>query len=248
MSASPRALRNTIVFASYNEAENLQQILSSLAQNLGKDTLVVIADDSGKDYRSKLEEVCTKAFASSSAILEFNYSNEKSGRGAAIRRSFKDVSLRYPEVVKFIEADSDGSHRPQDILNLLNSASKSDLLIGSRYIKGSEIIGWSFTRRLLSKTLNTFIPKILKVKAKDLTNGLRRYSPEAIAIICSQEPKNSGFIYLSEVAKKISDSGLTIEEIPIQFEERLYGSSTVGAKELSTSLSGLFALIFSKNS
>lgn len=244
MSISLRVIRNTIVFASYNEAENLQNILTSLNGELGGDTLVVIADDSGEEYRSKLEEYCIAAFEGASAKLEFNYSNQKSGRGAAIRRTFIDVRSRFPGITKFIEADSDGSHRPQDIMNLLNSTSKADLLIGSRYINGSKIVGWSFTRRLLSKTLNTFIPKILRVKAKDLTNGLRRYSPAAIAVICSKKPNNSGFIYLSEVAKKISDSGLSIEEIPIQFEERLYGSSTVGLKELTTSLSGLLALIF----
>lgn len=246
MTTMAKKYNSAIVFASYREAENLEIILNELNGQLDEGTLVVIADDSGEEFREVLEETCNRAHKGSTAGLEFNYALDKAGRGAAIRRSFVDIHSRFPDVVRFVESDSDGSHRPADIVMVLNSESKADLLIGSRYLPDSQIIGWSLTRRMLSKTLNTFIPRILSVKAKDLTNGLRRYSPAAIEIIETTEAQNSGFIYLSEVAKKISDAGLTIQEIPIQFEERVHGSSTVGFKELTDSLTGLFALIFKR--
>lgn len=247
MSNKAKIYNNAIVFASYREAENLDILLTVLKDQLDEHTLIVIADDSGEDFRPQLEETCNKAFMGSKAGLEYNYAIEKAGRGAAIRRSFIDIHSRFPELQRFVESDSDGSHSPADIVKVLNSDSNADLLIGSRYLHESQIIGWSLTRRMLSKTLNTFIPRILSVKAKDLTNGLRRYSPAAIEIIEVTEAQNSGFIYLSEVAKKISDAGLSIQEVPIQFEERVHGSSSVGFKELSDSLTGLFALIFKRN-
>ena len=235
-----------LVFASYNEAENLAEILAELSPNLDDQILIVVADDSGKDYREHLEHVCKTAMVNSKAQIQFNYSDVKDGRGTAIRRSFQSIKETYPSIELFLEADSDGSHRPEDILRVLNFDSGCDLLIGSRYISGSEIVGWPFSRRILSKFLNSTIPLLLSVPAKDLTNGLRRYSHRAVDLILEKPARNRGFIYLSEVAETIARAQLDIIEIPIRFENRVHGSSTVGFSELFRSLSGLCGLVFQR--
>lgn len=235
-----------LVFASYNEAENLSEILTYLSPVLDNQTLIIVADDSGKDYQGHLEKVCKEAMAQSKAQLQFNYSDIKDGRGTAIRRSFERLKETVPSIEHFLEADSDGSHRPEDILKVMYSDSDCDLLIGSRYVSGSEIVGWPISRKILSKFLNTTIPVLLSVPAKDLTNGLRRYSPRAVELILEKPARNKGFIYLSEVAETIARAQLTISEVPIRFENRVHGSSTVGFSELFRSLSGLFGLIFQR--
>jgi dolichol-phosphate mannosyltransferase len=235
--------RSVIAFASYREAENLHILLSELAQSLNEQDLVVIADDSGVDYRLKLEASCQDALKDSSARLCFSYADAKSGRGAAIRRVFNFVFDNSDVAAIFLEADSDGSHRPDDILKVLNWTSKSNVVIGSRYSKGSRITGWPIGRRVFSKVLNFAIPKILNVSSTDLTNGLRRYDREAIAILLSQPQVNSGFIYLSEVAYLLSQRKLSIQDLPIHFENRLHGESTVGITEILNSLRGLWGLV-----
>lgn len=234
--------RNLLVFASYNEADNLALLLKSLDSKLTDETLVVIADDSGIEHRTYLEKTCLTSMPLNSRNLAFSYSQIKAGRGSAIRRAFQQSFDENNNLKFFVEADSDGSHSAEDILKILYSESEADLLIGSRYLPDSEIVGWSFSRRTLSKFLNKTIPRLLGINAKDLTNGLRRYNTKANEIMLRNEPRNQGFIYLSEVAKNISDSNLVIQELPIRFEDRVLGESTVGRKELWDSMIGLIKL------
>ena len=90
------------------------------------------------------------------------------------------------------------------------------------------------------------IPFVLNVPIKDITNGLRRYTPQALHQILLQEPINKGFTYLSEQAFVIHSSQLKLAEIPIIFVERVAGRSTVTWKEILTSLRGVLHLILLK--
>lgn len=235
-----------LVFASYFEAPNLSELLGELTGELDASTVVVIADDSGPDYRAELENVCRTALKGSKASLAFNYADIKSGRGGAIRRSFADLYAQYPDLNWFVEADSDGSHRAPDILTVLRGAGTADLLIGSRYIRSSKIIGWPLSRRALSRVLNWTIPKLLRVRAHDLTNGLRGYTRRAVEVIITEPPRNAGFIYLSEVAELLARRDMNIVETPITFNNRIHGTSTVGWAELTASLRGLTQLLLSR--
>ena len=113
-------------------------------------------------------------------------------------------------------------------------------------MKESSIIGWPIPRRVFSKILNSVIPFMLNVPITDITNGLRRYTPQALRQILLQEPINTGFTYLSEQAFVLHVSQLKIDEIPIIFVERIAGHSTVTWKEILTSLRGILYLLLLK--
>ena len=238
--------KSVIVIASYNEIEALPALISKISPSLNQNQLVIIADDSPIEIREELIERCKQEFKSDTSTLDFSFASNKSGRGAAIYRGIKYAQETYGNFDFYIECDSDGSHRPEDILKILNSESNVDLLIGSRYLSQSKIIGWPLSRTIFSKGLNLTIPKILKVPCKDITNGLRRYSNRAIQVLLGKTPKNSGFIYLSEQAQLISSAGLSISETPIIFENRIAGESTVGVKEIFNSFIGVMKLVISK--
>lgn len=238
-----RGITSFLVLASFREAPNLELLLSALAPRLHKSALVIVSDDSGANYRPTLEEACARAMTKSEAQICFSYSDNKSGRGAAVRRAFELIHKKSNDAEKYLEADSDGSHRADDIIQILQQDSEADLIIGSRYSPGSKISGWPLGRRIFSRLLNWTIPTILGVPSNDLTNGLRRYSPAAVAALLSKEPKNSGFIYLSETAYHIARSQLKIQDTPIHFENRMFGSSTVGRVEILMSVKGLLQLI-----
>jgi dolichol-phosphate mannosyltransferase len=238
--------KTVIVIASYNELDALPVLISKISPSLNQNQVVIIADDSPIEIRKELIEKCEKEFKSKSSTLDFSFSANKNGRGAAIYRGIKFAQDTYGFFDFYLECDSDGSHRAEDIFRILNTDSFEDLLIGSRYLPESKIIGWPISRTVFSKLLNLTIPRLLKVPCKDITNGLRRYSNQAIQVLLGSTPKNSGFIYLSEQAQLISKAGLTISEIPIIFENRIAGESTVGVKEIFNSFIGVIKLLISK--
>lgn len=242
-------VRRVIVFASYNESENLRVILNALLPQMSAMDAVVIADDSGPEDKARLVEMVTELGKLESFNLEVTSSETKAGRGAAIRRGFELATKKYPEASVFVESDSDGSHRPVDIIKIRDwDESDAGLVIGSRYLRESEIVGWTPTRRAFSRSLNFYLPRLLNVPLKDVTNGLRRYSRSAVTQILNVESKNSGFIYLSEVAQLLHVSGFNIVEIPIVFDDRLHGSSSVTWREIYDSLKGVLGLLLGKRS
>lgn len=232
-----------LVLAAFRENANLREILPELAMALPERTAIIVADDSPVEFREELFEISSQISSRWGIDVRLSLGGEKSGRGAAIRRSFDLAREMFPEAVFFVEADSDGSHAPKDVLRILSSTSAADLLIGSRYLPKSSILGWSCSRRLMSRSLNFLIPKLLKLPCTDVTNGLRRYSLTAVRRILDTEANTSGFIYLAEVASLIHRARLSIEEVPIAFDERRFGSSSVGFSELANSLIGLVHII-----
>jgi dolichol-phosphate mannosyltransferase len=149
----------------------------------------------------------------------------------------------FPSLEFVVECDADGSHRPVDILRVKESEVEADLLVGSRYLSESKIQGWPLSRRIFSRLLNFIIPRVLQIDIKDITNGLRRYSIDAVNEITAQPPANKGFIYLSEQALVINDQGLQIEELPIVFIDRTQGVSTVTWREIIASMRGVLGLV-----
>jgi len=235
-----------VAIPAYNESETLPIIVKELSRFLSEKDAILILDDSPFQIHTKTQSAVTAAVNNSKCLVFFSHHNGKSGRGAAVRRGMKLSIEKFPKLKYFVECDADGSHQVVDIVKLKSSEIICDLLVGSRYIKESSIIGWPITRRVFSKILNSVIPFMLNVPIKDITNGLRRYTPQALHQILLQEPINTGFTYLSEQAFVIHVSQLKIDEIPIIFVERIAGHSTVTWKEILTSLRGILYLLLLK--
>lgn len=232
-----------IVIPSYGEEFALPALLKSLASGLDKHSVIIVADDSLPEVRVRLVLSCIEAMSNSRGALVFSFSEEKSGRGAAVRRGMKLAKERFPGLVLLMECDADGSHRPEDILHMLDNLNVCDLLVGSRYLENSEIIGWPVRRRIFSKILNVLIPFLLQLQISDVTNGLRRYSIKSVDLLLESDATTTGFVYLSEQAALISRGGLLVKEIPIVFKDRELGSSTVTWREILSSLFGIIRLV-----
>lgn len=238
-----RSIKCVIVIPAYREFLALPHLLSDLSDSLRSCDLVVICDDTDDLEKKQIVESCEKALVNSKGFLAFSMSNVKSGRGGAVRRGMEFAVLNFPNLESVIECDADSSHRPVDIIKLRDNLAQVDLLIGSRYLPESQIIGWPLSRRIFSWLLNVLIPRILNLDLSDITNGLRRYSPSGLNAILSYPAKNSGFIYLSEQAIVIKGQSLSIDEVPTVFINRQEGKSTVGWKEILSSLNGVMKLL-----
>ena len=228
-----------IVIPAFNEMDSLPQLLGELVPELTSRDMIIVVDDSNPASATMTEERCRTVVVNAECQITFIKSATKGGRGGAVRRGFVYALNTCPNAHKFLECDADGSHRASDILSIYKSDSITDLLVGSRYLPSSRIIGWSFSQRFQSRVLNTLIPWILKLPLTDVTNGLRRYSRRAVEELLLFDPKSSGFIYLSEQAVIVHQSQLTVNEVPIVFAERRAGVSSVTSSELWQSLVGL---------
>ncbi len=231
-----------IAIPSYNENQALPILVSQLSKALNSSDALFIIDDSDTCMFDEIKDLCTDAMKESKGFLIFNNHKGKSGRGAAIRRGMQISVQQFPNLRYFIECDADGSHRIEDILFLKDSSDSSDLYIGSRYLKGSQIKGWPMSRRAFSRILNIVIPRMLNIDVHDITNGLRRYSNHAICEILKKNALTNGFIHLSEQALIIDRASKSIKEFPITFVNREIGTSTVRFSEVLNSLRGLYII------
>lgn len=124
------------------------------------------------------------------------------------------------------------------------NSSKTDLVIGSRYLNKSRITKWPLKRLILSKIINFFINKWLGLKLSDYTNGFRLYNRKAVEFLTKVPLKEKGFIALSEIAYRLKKNNFKISEVPIVFTDRTYGKSSAGLKEFVASLIGIVRIKF----
>jgi len=230
-------ITRAFILPTFNESETIGPLLEKLIPDLRQGEVIVVVDDSSEEERVKLRSVLQNYKA-----VKLLQGNMKGGRGYAVWRGMRYILEEFPETTHFVEADCDGSHRFEDIQKVSNIEEHHEFVIGSRYLSGSRIFGWSLSRRILSRTLNFLIPQILKIRVRDVTNGLRRYNRSSAKILAEKEPTTRGFIYLSEQAKVLKSRGITPFEIPIIFASRIAGQSSVTLKDLLVSLKGLLQI------
>jgi len=221
--------------------------LAILGPELNYTDAILVMDESPGEIFLKMQSSCIAAMSGAKCQLIFSNYQPKSGRGASVRRGILSAVKLFPNLQFIVECDADGSHRPVDIIKLIQSRNNADLLIGSRYMTESKIIGWPLSRVFFSLVLNYTIPKLIGVQVKDVTNGLRRYSKQAIELIVSEVPRTSGFIYLTEILVLVKNKKLSISELPTTFVNRVIGKSTVTFNEILSATFGL-VLILKKDS
>jgi dolichol-phosphate mannosyltransferase len=232
-----------VVIPSYNEIFALPVFLLELTTILSHNHAVIVMDDSEEKVAQQLRKNCYEVMSSSDIHFIYNWNGMKCGRGAAVRRGFELALQVFPNLVKIIECDADLSHQVSDIQKLDLIEPKYDLIIGSRYLPESRIIGWPINRRIFSRALNLIIPKLFGIPTTDITNGLRLYSKLSIEYICTFPQKNTGFIYLTESLTHLSKGGFKIFDVPTTFVNRTLGESTVRFSEIKESLQGVIKLL-----
>jgi dolichol-phosphate mannosyltransferase len=156
---------------------------------------------------------------------------EKSGLGAAYLAGFAWGIERGYETL--IEMDADGSHRPEDLVNLIKVSRANpgfDLIIGSRWIKGGAVRNWAKSRELLSRAANKYAKLMLNVGVNDVTAGFRVYKTSIIERIDFSTVLSQGYCFQIEMTRKVLSLKGKIKEVPITFIEREFGVSKMNMK------------------
>jgi dolichol-phosphate mannosyltransferase len=216
-------LRPLIVLPTYNEAENIAEVLKRVRAAVPSAAMLVV-DDSSPDGTADIARAMTAEVGN----VEILSRPRKSGLGSAYRDGFKWGRQRGFDVL--VEMDSDFSHDPADLPRLLKGVDDgADLVIGSRYVPGGEIPHWPWHRRALSKYGNKYSAAMLRLHVRDLTAGYRAYRGDMLDRIDLDAVRAEGYGFQVEMTYFVAGAGGRIVEVPIKFVDRVRGTSKMSS-------------------
>lgn len=217
-------MRTLIVLPTFNEADNIVEVLQKL-RAVVPEASVLVVDDASPDGTADLVEEVAEQIGDVSVMRR----PAKSGLGSAYRDGFRrGLSVGYDVMV---EMDSDLSHDPAALPSLLSAvADGAALALGSRYIPGGSIPDWSWYRRALSRWGNRYAAAVLGIDVKDATSGYRAYRAEALTNIDFHTVQADGYGFQVEMAYRVLASGGRIVEVPISFTDRVRGESKMSGR------------------
>ena len=215
----------SIIIPTYNESQNIINILKSIGSNLPKNLLTqaIIVDDNSPDGTGKIVEDYLKNLKKIAGYtIEIIHRKAKDGLGSAILNG-----IQHAKGDTIVVMDSDFSHPPQIIPKLIESVKKYkfDIAVASRYIKGGNIQGWSLKRKIMSKFATLIAKKGLGITAKDPMSGFFAFKKN---ILNGLNIDAIGYKILLEILVKTKN--VTITEIPYTFQDRELGSSKLNLK------------------
>ena len=231
-----------IVIPAYKESENLIPLCKAITATYPASEILIVDDSPDEKSVKLIEEFGDKT-------VSIIHRREKGGRGSAVIAGISVLLKR--EFDFYLEMDADFSHQPSEIPVLITKAQSCtlDLLIGSRYLNGSEILHWPLNRRIFSKFANKVARYLLKVPVTDYTNGFRLYSPAAAKVVVNDCGRlGTGFIALSETLVNIYYRDLKVGEIETKFINRMRGESSLSFNEIWSAFRGLFKIYKLKRS
>lgn len=202
-------------------------------------TKIIIVDDNSPDKSANLIK---KRFFYDKRVKLIVRKN-KGGRGSAVLRGFGE-GLRDKNIEFFIEMDADLCHNPKYLPILVKKCQKYDVVIASKYLKESKIIGLNIKRRIFSKLVNFYIKLMLGIPITDYTNGFRCYRRYILESIEFKNISSKGFIVLSEIAYRIYRNGFKFGEIPIMFRHYNSNQSNFNLSEIKEAFLTILRLRF----
>ena len=217
-------MRTLIVLPTFNEADNIVEVLQKLRAVIPEASMLVV-DDSSPDGTADLVEEVAEEIGDVSVMCR----PAKSGLGSAYCDGFRHGLAAGYDVM--VEMDSDLSHDPAALPSLLAAAADgAALALGSRYIPGGSIPDWSWHRRALSRWGNRYAAAVLGIDVNDATSGYRAYRAEALADIDFHTVQADGYGFQIEMAYRVLASGGRIVEVPISFTDRVRGESKMSSR------------------
>ncbi len=217
-------LRDTLVIVpTYNERENLPQLVERFAA-LALEADLLVVDDNSPDGTGQLADELAKRYH----WLHVLHRTEKDGLGRAYCAGFAWALERHYEFI--LEMDGDLSHNPADIPAFLAAAQNADLVLGSRYKNGIRVINWPLRRLMLSLCAARYVRVITGLPFTDPTGGFKCFRRRALQTIDLHAVRSNGYSFQIELTHKVWRQGMTVVEVPIIFTDRFHGTSKISRR------------------
>lgn len=210
-----------VIIPTYNERDNVERMLRTVF-TLPKDFHVLIVDDNSPDGTAKIVKELQEVFPQSLHLLE---RPGKQGLGTAYIAGFKWALAQGYDYI--YEMDCDFSHNPDDLIKLYDACTKggADMAVGSRYVKGVNVVNWPMGRVLMSYFASSYVRTVTGLPIHDTTAGFICYHRRVLETINLDRIRFRGYAFQIEMKFTAWKLGFTIAEIPIIFTDRTEGES-----------------------
>jgi dolichol-phosphate mannosyltransferase len=210
--------RVLVVTPTYNERLNVELVVARLRAAVPLADVLVVDDNSPDGTGGVADKL-----AASDPAVHVLHRPLKQGLGAAYVAGFQWGLERGYDVL--VEMDADGSHQPEQLPLLLAALQDADLVLGSRWVKGGSVADWPLTRMVLSRGGNTYVRVSLGLGLRDATGGFRAFRRGVLESIDLETVASHGYCFQVDLAWRAMKKGATVVEVPIEFVERVHGSS-----------------------
>ena len=214
-----------IIIPTYNEAENISSLFEALF-GLHPALKVLVVDDNSPDGTADLVKAAMAYYPNRLFILERQH---KAGLGKAYIAGFQWALRRDYEYI--FEMDADFSHDPQALPDLYAKLQQADVVVGSRYCRGINVVNWPLSRIALSYFASLYVRLLTGMPIKDPTAGYVGYRRKVLQAIALDEIRFVGYAFQIEMKFKSWKFGYKIKEVPVIFTDR-----TEGESKMSTSI------------
>jgi dolichol-phosphate mannosyltransferase len=219
-------LKTTIIVPTYNEAENLEKLVTAVLALPLPDLSMLIVDDNSPDGTGEMAEQLGVQYDGRVKVL---HRAGKMGLGTAYIEGFRFAIEDGAEAIG--QMDADFSHPIDKIVELAETLESCDVVIGSRYVPGGSLDErWPIWRKALSRFGNFYARTILGLPNRDVTGGFRLWRRETLQNLPLERVRSNGYVFQVEMNYLASRLGYTFKEIPIYFQERRFGTSKMSFK------------------
>jgi len=231
-----------VIIPTYNEKENISKIIRKVF-SLQKEFDVLIVEDNSPDGTAEIVRSMLNEFPERLHMLE---RKGKLGLGTAYIAGFNWALNRNYDFI--FEMDADFSHNPEDLEKLYNACSVdgADMAIGSRYIKGVNVVNWPMGRVLMSYFASYYVRIITGMKIMDTTAGFKCYTRKVLEAIDFDKIKFIGYAFQIEMKYTTWKLGFNIKEVPVIFTDRTEGSSKMSRGIFREAILGVISLRFKR--
>ena len=231
-----------VIIPTYNECENIKDIILEIF-SLEDPFDILVVDDSSPDGTSDIVRKLTGNYgvdARNRLFLEER--KDKLGLGTAYIHGFKFALDHGYEYI--FEMDADFSHNPVDLIKLCNACKEdgNDVVIGSRYVGGVNVVNWPIGRVLLSYFASAYVRFITGMPISDATAGFKCYHRKVLESIDLDKIKFVGYAFQIEMKFSAWKKGFKIKEIPIIFTDRTRGVSKMSSGIIKEAIFGVIAM------
>ncbi|HOT97871.1 MAG TPA: polyprenol monophosphomannose synthase [bacterium] len=217
-------MKSLVIIPTYNEKQNIEAIIQAILAQEIPGIEILIVDDGSPDGTGAL----VAAMMEREPRLHLLSRERKMGLGTAYVAGFR-FALAH-DFDRVIEMDADFSHDPRDLKRLLEASDEADIVIGSRYITGVNVVNWPLRRLLLSMFASYYTRIITGLPLRDCTAGFKCFRREVLEHIDLDRVRSDGYSFQIEMNFRAWVHGFRIQEIPIVFVDRAAGASKMSKK------------------
>ena len=211
-------MKGLIIIPTYNEKENIREITDAVLE-LPYDFNILIVDDSSPDGTGAIADELSE----NDRRIRVLHRSHKGGLGQAYLAGFRWGLERNYDLL--FEMDADFSHRPNYLHDFMREIQNADLVLGSRYLTGINVINWPLVRLLISYFANRYSKIVTGMPICDATGGFKCYRRKVLESIDLSKVKSTGYAFQIEMTMRAFSKGFRVKEIPIIFYDRVKGTS-----------------------